>query len=62
MGKADLEGISIRTELVPGDIGLILQRHGELYARGNGVMLPLSSGLRRSRRRLSASTSPRASS
>jgi ribosomal protein S18 acetylase RimI-like enzyme len=36
MGKADLEGVSIRTELKAGDIGLILQRHGELYARENG--------------------------
>jgi ribosomal protein S18 acetylase RimI-like enzyme len=36
MTKAGLQDIAIRTELLPGDIGYVIHRHGALYAREYG--------------------------
>jgi GNAT superfamily N-acetyltransferase len=36
MNKLDLNTISIRTELRPGDIGYIVHLHGRLYGEGYG--------------------------
>ena len=39
MKKAGLQEISIRTKLLPGDIGYVIHRHGALYAREYGFGL-----------------------